>query len=137
MKNSIETCSSCTKFSLKITLALLGIMAILFIAASQNVFAETSVTIPNEASDPSCADSGTCFLPSEVTVSVGDTVTWSNDSSVIHTVTGGNSNDGPDGTFDSQIIIGGGSFSQTFPELGQYQYFCSVHPWMTGTVLVQ
>lgn len=137
MKNSCQTCSPCTKFNLKITLPLLGLFMILFIAASQNVFAETSVSIPNTASEPSCADSGSCFLPSEITVSVGDTVTWFNDSSVIHTVTSGNSDEGPDGTFDSQIIIGGGNFSQTFQAAGQYQYFCSIHPWMTGTVLVE
>jgi len=102
-------------------------MVILLFAASQNVFAETSITIPNEVSDPSCADSGSCFLPSEISVSVGDTVTWTNDSSVIHTVTSGNSNDGLDGTFDSQIII------DIIDIMGQSQDSAA----MTGIGLVQ
>ena len=93
MKKSCTTCSPCNKFTIWVALPLLVVMAILFIASSQNVFAEVGVNIPNEAAEPSCAESGSCFLPTDATVGVGDTVTWTNDSSVIHTVTSGN----PDG----------------------------------------
>jgi len=110
MKKSYNSCSSCSKFSLWVTLPFLAILAILFIASSMNVFGETAVSIPNEAAEPSCAESGTCFLPSEVTVGVGETVTWSNDGSVIHTVTSGNPEDGSDGLFDSSIIMSGEPF---------------------------
>ena len=106
------------------------------IIASQDAFAETEVTIPDEASDISCAESGTCFLPSEVIIGVGESVTWYNDSGVIHTVTSGNAEDGPDGVFDSSIITSGDTFTYTFTETGQYEYFCSIHPWMTSTVMV-
>jgi len=106
------------------------------IIAAEDAFAETEVTIPNEASDPGCAESGSCFLPGEVTIGVGETVTWHNDSGVIHTVTSGSFEDGPDGTFDSSIIMSGDTFTHTFTETGQYEYFCSIHPWMTGTVIV-
>ncbi len=106
------------------------------IIAVEDAFAETEVTIPNEASDPSCAESGTCFLQGEVTIGVGETVTWHNDSGVIHTVTSGSFEDGPDGVFDSSIIMAGDTFTHTFTETGQYEYFCSIHPWMTGTVIV-
>ena len=75
------------------------------IIAAQDAFAETEVSIPNEASDISCAESGTCFLPGEVTIGVGESVTWHNDSGVIHTVTSGNAEDGPDGVFDSSIVM--------------------------------
>ena len=98
--------------------------------------AETEVIIPNEASDISCAESGSCFSPSEVTISLGDSVAWYNDSTTAHTVTSGNTEDGPDGVFDSSLLIGGDTFSHTFTEAGEYQYFCSIHPWMTGTVIV-
>ncbi len=106
------------------------------IIAAEDAFAETEVTIPHEASDISCAESGTCFLPCEVTIGVGESVTWHNDSGVIHTVTSGSFEDGPDGVFDSSIIMAGDTFTHTFTETGQYEYFCSIHPWMTGTVIV-
>ncbi len=103
---------------------------------TKDAFVETEVTIPNEASDPSCAESGSCFLPGEVTIGVGESVTWHNDSGVIHTVTSGSFEDGPDGVFDSSIVMAGDTFTHTFTETGQYEYFCSIHPWMTGTVIV-
>jgi len=109
--------------------------AVVFVVISQNAYADIQVNIPNEAADPDCAESGSCFLPADVTVGIGDTVTWTNDSSVIHTVTSGNP-DGPDGSFDSSIIMAGGTFSYTFTEAGQYEYFCSIHPWMQGIVTV-
>jgi len=136
MKKPSNACASCSKFPLWAVLPFLTILTILFIATSVNAFAETVVTIPNEASEPSCAESGSCFLPSEVSVGVGETITWSNDGSVLHTVTSGNSEDGSDGLFDSSIILGGDTFSHTFTEAGQYNYFCSIHPWMTGTIIV-
>ena len=110
--------------------------AFVVIIASQDAFAETEVTIPNEASEPSCAESGSCFSPSEVTIGIGDSVTWHNDSTVAHTVTSGNPEDGPDGLFDTGLFLSGDTFSHTFTEAGEYQYFCSIHPWMTGTVIV-
>ncbi len=106
------------------------------IITSQDAFAETEVTIPNEASDISCAESGSCFLPGEVTIGVGESVTWHNDSGVIHTVTSGNAEDGPDGVFDSSIVMADDTFTHTFTEIGQYEYLCSIHPWMTGIVMV-
>jgi len=115
---------------------LLVMTAFVVIFASQDAFAETEVTIPNEASEPSCAESGSCFSPSEVTIGIGDSVTWHNDSTAAHTVTSGNPEDGPDGLFDSGLFLGGDSFSHTFTESGEYQYFCQIHPWMTGTVIV-
>ncbi len=114
----------------------LVMVAFVVIVASQDAFAETEVTIPNEASQPSCAESGSCFLPSEVTIGVGESVTWYNDSTAAHTVTSGNPEDGPDGVFDSGLFMGGDTFSHTFTESGQYQYYCQIHPWMTGTVIV-
>ncbi len=84
---------------------LLVMTAFVVIFASQDAFAETEVTIPNEASEPSCAESGTCFSPGEVTIGVGDSVAWHNDSTAAHTVTSGNPEDGPDGLFDSSLFL--------------------------------
>lgn len=95
-----------------------------------------TISIPSGASAPGCDATNECFIPAEVTVSVGDTVTWSNDDSAAHTVTSGTPTDGPDGTFDSSLFMAGTTFSYTFDQAGEYNYFCMVHPWMTGKIQV-
>jgi plastocyanin len=69
------------------------------------------------------------FSPSTVQVSVGGSVTWTNNDSVTHTVTG-------DG-FDSGQLAPGKSFSKTFAAAGTFNYHCSIHPSMTGVVTVK
>jgi plastocyanin len=95
------------------------------------------VSIPTGSSVPGCEETSECYIPAEVTVGVGGTVTWSNDDTAAHTVTSGTPTDGPDGAFDSSIIMAGASFENTFDEAGEYDYFCIVHPWMTGKVNVE
>jgi hypothetical protein len=63
-------------------------------------------------------------------------VTWKNPDNSVHTVTSGTSYNGPDGAFDSEIIYPGKSFSVEFPYDGTYPYFCMIHPWMEGSVVV-
>jgi len=137
MKNSYNSCSSCSKFPLWVIIPFLAILTIIFVANSINAFAETQVTISVFASSPNCIDTDTCYSPSELTILVGSSVTWLNDSGVIHTVTSGNLLEGSDGIFDSGIIMSGDTFSHTFSEAGHYQYYCTIHPWMTGTVIVR
>jgi len=98
--------------------------------------AEVMVENALGASVPGCEDTNECFLPYEVSINVGDTVTWLNDDTAAHTATGGNPVDGPSGVFDSSLVIAGSSFSFTFNEAGTYEYFCMVHPWMEGFVIV-
>ncbi len=95
-----------------------------------------SITIPPGTSSPGCETSNACFSPSAVTINVGDTVEWTNTDTAAHTVTSGNPADGPSGVFDSSLIMGKASFSQKFDKAGSYDYFCMVHPWMTGNVKV-
>jgi plastocyanin len=80
-------------------------------------------------------------FPAELVVTQGDTVTWRNDDIQAHTVTSGFSQQ-PEFVgqlFDSGIIAAGNSFSHTFSDksITSYHYFCGIHPWMTGEVLVQ
>jgi plastocyanin len=77
----------------------------------------------------------TAFQPNPVQVSVGSTVTWTNDDAQPHTVSSGQ-NATPDGTFDSGIMAPGATFDFTFTEAGEYPYFCLLHPNMVGTVSV-
>ncbi|MDA4128267.1 MAG: plastocyanin/azurin family copper-binding protein [Thaumarchaeota archaeon] len=71
------------------------------------------------------------FSPSNFTAKVGQTVTWSNGDGSTHTVTSKGSS-----LFDSGNIASGGTFSYTFTQAGTYQYYCTIHPWMIGTVVV-
>jgi plastocyanin len=82
----------------------------------------------------------TPFKPNPMPVSVGDTVTWTNDDSQPHTVTSGQ-NGHPDGKFNSSpnltaLIAPGQTFEHKFTEAGQYPYYCALHPNMVGTVSV-
>ncbi|OGO04726.1 MAG: hypothetical protein A2Y73_07065 [Chloroflexi bacterium RBG_13_56_8] len=76
------------------------------------------------------------FQPAEITVASGTTVTWINEDSAPHTITSGTRNN-PSGLFNSGSVSGGGSFSFTFDKAGTYDYFCSIHPGMNGTVIVE
>ena len=95
-----------------------------------------NVAIPTGTSSPGCETSNACYSPASVTINAGDTVAWENIDTAAHTVTGGSPADGPSGVFDSSLIMGGASFEHTFDEAGSYDYFCMVHPWMTGNVQV-
>ena len=96
-----------------------------------------TISAPEGSGVPGCEATNECYLPSEVTVAVGATVTWSNDDTAAHTVTSGNVNAGPTGVFDSGLFMSGATFEFTFDEVGNYDYFCMVHPWMTGIVHVE
>jgi plastocyanin len=70
------------------------------------------------------------FTPAELTVKVGTTVTWNNHDDIPHTVVSA-------GKFRSKAMDTDDSFSFTFTTAGEYKYFCSLHPHMTGTVKVE
>ena len=88
------------------------------------------------SSVPGCEATDECFIPADVTVDVDGEVTWTNDDTAAHTITSGTPEDGPDGTFDSSLVMPGTTFSYQFEDAGEYPYFCVVHPWMMGTVTV-
>jgi len=94
------------------------------------------VSVPVGTAVPGCEDTDECWDPPVVTVGVGETVTWSNDDTAAHTVTSGSAADGPDGVFDSSLFMAGTTFDVTFDEAGTFDYFCMVHPWMAGQVIV-
>ncbi len=98
--------------------------------------AQIEVTIPDRAMYLGCEEARKCYIPSEVLVQSGSTMVWYNDDASAHTVTSGNPVDGPDGIFDSGLFLADATFSYTFDESGEYQYYCIVHPWMTGTIFV-
>jgi len=104
------------------------------------------ISIPAGSAVPGCEETNECYIPHEVTIDIGGHVTWSNDDTAAHTVTSGISSysgiDGfwradPNGKFDSSLLMSGNTFSHEFKTSGEYPYFCMVHPWMTGIVIVE
>ena len=115
-----------------IIISLVGILMV------PNAFAVKEITVQNApgSSVPGCEKTDRCFIPSTAKINPGDTVVWTNPDRAVHTVTSGNPTTGPDGYFDSGLMLAGGSYSKTFTSFGTYDYFCMVHPWMEGTVIV-
>lgn len=71
------------------------------------------------------------FVPADITVPVGATVTWTNHDDVPHTATSSQS------AFDSKTLDPDGTYSFTFDKPGTYTYFCAIHPFMTARITVQ
>ncbi len=111
------------------------------VAIAPQAFADhhmQTVTNAPGSSVPGCEETADgCFIPSTVTIPMGGTVTWENGDTAAHTATGGSATEGPSGVFDSSLIMAGSSFSHTFDAAGSFDYFCMVHPWMAGTVIVE
>jgi len=70
------------------------------------------------------------FAPQELTLKVGDSVTWTNHDDIPHTIVSA-------GKFRSKTLDTDGTFSFTFTTAGDYKYFCSLHPHMTGMIKVE
>jgi plastocyanin len=104
-------------------------------ASGGNITATSVSIVPGSSSL-----TDTAFQPNPVQVSVGNTVTWTNNDSQPHTVTSG-SNGQPDNKFNSSpnfspLLNPGQTFSFTFTQAGDYPYFCMLHPNMVGTASV-
>ena len=106
--------------------------------AAPSAFAEHSmnVTVENAmgSSTPGCEPD--CFLPSTVTIGVGGMVTFANNDSAAHTSTSGTPADGPSGVWDSSLVMMGAAYTTPALDVGEYPYYCAVHPWMEGLVIV-
>ena len=89
--------------------------------------------LPAQAASQAVNITGFAFSPATVNVSVGDTVTWTNNEpgAVPHTASSDTA-----GVFDSGNLGTGQSFSRTFTQAGTFAYHCNVHPGMTGSVIV-
>jgi len=107
--------------------------------AAPNAFAEHSMnaTVENAegSSTPGCEPD--CFIPATVTIGVGGMVTFANNDAAAHTSTAGTPADGPSGAWDSSLVMMGSAYTTPALDAGEYPYFCMVHPWMTGLVIVE
>ncbi|MDH3191093.1 MAG: plastocyanin/azurin family copper-binding protein [Nitrosopumilus sp.] len=127
-----------------IVLFLFGLFAYLPITYAEDYV----VDIPFGAYNPELnTPAKVWFDPPRIFITVGDSITWYNDDKEGHTVTSGegsgrfgwmSDNFGtPDGYFDSERFMPGESWSFKFEESGTFPYFCIIHPWMEGIVIVE
>jgi plastocyanin len=107
---------------------------IMITAPQKPIFA--NVTIATGAGASTHSADQKYFDPANISVKIGTTVVWSNKDSVSHTVTSGNPSAGQSGVFDSGLIKSGNTFQYKFSSAGTTEYFCTLHPWMTGKVTV-
>ena len=126
-------------------LALVGVLVITGLLAAVSCKSSNATTPPGGAqtSPPPGGTTGPDFKPAAVeikdfaynpatiTVAIGTTVTWTNKDSAPHSVTE------RERTFDSALLFTGATFSHTFNEAGDVEYYCTVHPTMVGHVIVK
>jgi plastocyanin len=129
------------------------ILAIIFLVVFlsydyDNAFSEKTVVIPFGAYNPELnTPAKSWYEPSLISVEIGEKITWINKDNEAHTITSGkgsgrfgwmsNEFGKSDGYFDSDRFMSNESWSFTFDKKGLFGYYCTIHPWMEGAVLVQ
>jgi plastocyanin len=96
-----------------------GVAAVLLFAVTPALAADAAVKIGNFT-----------FGPQELKVKSGTTITWTNEDDIPHTLVSPNN-------FRSKVLDTDGTYAFTFTTPGTYTYFCSLHPHMTGTIVVE
>ena len=94
------------------------------------------VIMPTKVSRPGCEENDRCYIPSVIVIEKGKQVTWVNEDSAFHSITSGYYG-APTDLFDSGHLDPFESYTLTFDETGTYDYFCTLHPWMKGQVIVE
>lgn len=139
---------------MKVYNIVLGVVSlvIIMLAIPSSEAKEVIVEIPYGVSNPSFdpqieGRAESWFIPPEVKIMAFDTVTWVNNDTTRHDITSGvgvsrfegvqGVRGEPDGKFASNLIERGAKWSYTFTEPGVYPYFCAIHPWMVGAVIVE
>ena len=97
---------------------------------------KADVIIPIKVSRPGCDVEDICYIPPNIVVEKGKSVTWLNEDSSFHSVTSGFYPE-PSGLFDSGHLDPYESYTLSFDEYGVYDYFCTLHPWMKAQVIVE
>lgn len=103
----------------------------LFLAAVFSIAFAAPSLIAATAPAPTIEITKFAFAPKEITVAPGTKIVWTNSDEVPHTVTA------RDKSVDSKALDTGDKFEHTFTEEGDFQYFCTVHPFMTGVVHIR
>jgi len=101
---------------------------------------EVTVEAAMGSGAPGCEETAEgCYIPSTATVDVGGVVIFSNPDSAAHTFTSGDPTmpETVQVLFDSSLVMAGSTYEWSPTEVGDVPYFCMVHPWMQGVIIVQ
>ena len=93
--------------------------------------APRKIVVGQANGDPKVSIANFAFVPSAITIAPGDSVTWSNDDGAPHQI------GFKDGASGSDTLFPGKTFSRTFDKPGSYEYFCTIHNYMTGRIVVR
>jgi len=121
-------------YSLFVLLAVFSIIVITPSAFADHSKADINMVVGSGT--PGCETNNMCYMPYNAALDIGGEAMWHNVDTMAHTVSSGTPAEGLDDVFDSGLVVAGGMFSYKFEEAGTYDYFCMVHPWMTGIVTV-
>ena len=125
-----------TKAPYLVLFIILGVIGIAANFTFDFVFAEeVTVYISKDSSIQICDENDECVISSQISINLGDTVTWVNEDTVAHSIASSSANEA-ENVFDSGLIVSGSSFSHTFTKYGIYQYFSSDQPLIQGEVVV-
>lgn len=137
------------KIKIPIMYRFFGIFLLGIVCIIPTVYAEDYIIdIPYGSFNPELnTPANVWYDPPIVSISIGDSITWYNDDKEGHTVTSGEGSGrfgwmrddfgNPDGYFDSGRFMPGESWSYKFEKSGTFSYFCTIHPWMEGVVIVE
>ena len=142
LENYVLSLNQETHITLYLKRPILVLVSLTIFSLSSSVYAESvyDINIPSGSADiaapfhwSSEKDGDTSGF---IEIIVNDTIFWRNGDTSAHTVTSGTPQSGPDGIFDSGKIHQGKFFVQKFTEIGEFPYYCTLHPWRTGLVSV-
>lgn len=128
--------------NMRIPLAFFSILFVLVLGLSTIAYAASThiIVMPSGASDPDApyfwSEKTTGVTTGEITVFPNDSITWENADTAFHTITSITQSGEPNGLFDSGFINAGDSYTREFSTIGDFYYYCSIHPWMNGVVHV-
>lgn len=114
-----------------IALMLIIVAATVLAACGGSTTTTSGGPATSSASGPQVIMKNTAYNPATLTIKVGQTVTWVNQDPMQHDVVANK------GEFKSSLLASGGTFSFKFTQAGTYAYYCSIHPNMLGTIIVQ
>ena len=101
-------------------------------------YSEVTIETAEGSGAPGCETTPEgCYIPTTATVDVGGVVIMANTDTAAHTFTAGTPTDGPSGEFDTGLLMAANNFEWSPDTVGEVPYFCMVHPWMIGTIVVQ
>jgi plastocyanin len=126
-----------SKISTTVLVAALAVGLISLFVDSTAIFAQTTTTISIVPGSSAPKPDNKYYDPSPANVAVGTTVTWMNDDATLHTAVSGTPDSGPSGEFDSSYLAKGKTFSHKFDTAGTFDYYCTLHPFMVGQVVVK